>query len=124
MAPRDQWHHIRTLELLPPPLRANREVARAALLHDLGKGYIRLHERVLFVLLHAAAPRLLDLFGREDAAGVRGALYRIRHHARLGVELLTPLGATEREIELIARHHDLASNDPALAALVRADALA
>src|SRR5579872_3200975 len=51
MSPRDQWHGIETLRLLPPAFRDDADLALAALLHDCGKGYIHLHERVLYVLL-------------------------------------------------------------------------
>ncbi len=120
-APRDQWHHIRTLELLPPRYRTDREVARAALLHDAGKGYIHLHERVIYVLFAAVAPRLLQWCTRREGRGTLGALYRIRHHGCIAVALLQPLGTSARELTLIARHHDPDKADPALVALVDAD---
>jgi putative nucleotidyltransferase with HDIG domain len=120
-APRDQHHHLETLRLLCRAGAPSRELARAALLHDVGKGYIRLHERVLYVLLAAAAPRLLDRLTRRHGRGLLSALYRTRHHARLGAARLRVLGASPREVELVARHHDPPGNDLELRALVDAD---
>jgi|SRR5579875_715825 len=120
MAPRDQWHCIETLRLLPPNLRADREIAVAALLHDAGKGYIHLHERVLFVLL-GRAPWLLQRIARPGACGLRGALYRSLTHAETGAMLALQVGASERTAALIRAHHDASADDPALIALRAAD---
>ncbi len=120
-SPRDQRHHVETLRLLCREGAPSRELARAALLHDVGKGYIRLHERVLYVLLAAGAPPLLRRLARRDGRGLRGALYRIHHHAHLAVDLLRPVGVTARELELIARHHQSPHDDDELRRLIRAD---
>ncbi|MFN8558101.1 MAG: HDIG domain-containing protein [Dehalococcoidia bacterium] len=122
-SPRDQHHHIRTLRLLPAPA-PSRELARAALLHDIGKGYIRLDERVLYVLLAAGAPALLGRLarGRFGRRGPLAGVARIHHHARVGADLLRALGAEPRLIDLVARHHDRdATADPDLASLIDAD---
>lgn len=120
-APRDQHHHLETLRLLARHGEPSPALARAALLHDTGKGFIHLHERVLYVLLAAAAPWLLDRLSRRERAGVRGALYRTRHHAHLGAETLRRLGVGAREIDLVARHHDDPGADAELRALIAAD---
>ena len=120
-SPRDQFHHVETLRLLSRKGPPSRELARAALLHDVGKGYIRLHERVLYVLLHAASPALLDRLAPRNGPGPLGALYRTRHHAAVGAELLRRLGADPRLVELVARHHDPPGDDVELAALIAAD---
>lgn len=122
-APRDQAHQVKTLRLLVEELGRppSRELARAALLHDCGKGYIRLHERVVYVLLASAMPSLLVRLARRPIGGMRGALYRIRHHSMVGAEAWWALGASRRECELVARHHDLPDGDAERAALMRAD---
>ena len=120
-SPRDQLHHIRTLRLLSEQGRPSRALARAALLHDVGKGRVRLYERVLYVLLNAAAPGLLARLTREDGIGPLGALYRTRHHAARGAGLLRSLGAGERELQLIACHHHPPGEDRELNALIAAD---
>ena len=120
-SPRDQHHHLETLRLLPGSVRGNRTIARAALLHDVGKGWIRLHERVLFVLLNAAFPGLLDRIAHRDRPGLLGALYRIHHHAGLGADALSALGVEPRLVDLVRRHHDDPAGDPDLYALIHAD---
>ena len=120
-SPRDQFHHVETLRLLSRNGVPSPELARAALLHDVGKGYIHLHERVLYVLLHAASPALLDRLTRRYGRGPLRALYRTRHHAASGAELLRRLGAESRLVELVARHHDPPGDDPELAVLIAAD---
>ena len=118
---RDQFHHVETLRLLSRDGPPSHALARAALLHDVGKGYIRLYERVLYVLLHASAPALLDRLAPRNGPGPLGALYRTRHHAAVGAELLRRLGADPRLVELVARHHDPPGDDVELAALIAAD---
>ncbi len=126
-SPRDQHHHIRTLELLRARAPGGRpispDLARAALLHDIGKGRIRLFERVAFVLLMAAAPALLRRLTRRAGPGPLGALYRMRHHAAIGTAALQRLGVSARTLALVARHHEPPDprRDPELAALIAAD---
>lgn len=120
-APRDQRHHLETLHLLRRDGTPSRPLARAALLHDIAKGHIRLPERVLYVLLAAAAPGLLQRLTRREGRGPLGALYRTRHHAETGAELLRTLGAGMREVELVARHHGPPGGDDELRALIAAD---
>ena len=120
-SPRDQHHHLETVRLLCRDGTPSHMLIRAALLHDVGKGYIRLHERVLYVLLTALAPRLLDRLTRSERGGVLGALYRTRHHARTGAAWLQNLGACPREVELVARHHDPPGDDGELRRLIAAD---
>ncbi|MER3419978.1 MAG: phosphohydrolase [Chloroflexota bacterium] len=118
---RDQHHHLETLRLLRRHGQVPQHLARAALLHDIGKGRVRLYERVLYVLLAAAAPRLLAALIRRERPGPLGALYRIHHHPRRAVALLRPLGASQRELELILRHHEPPGADAELNALIAAD---
>ena len=60
----------------------------AALLHDVGKGWLRTWHRVAFVLLNAFAPWLGRHVEAERGAPWRQALWRLRHHARLGEVIL------------------------------------
>ncbi len=120
-SPRDQHHHLQTLRLLARRGAVPRHLARAALLHDVGKGRVHLYERVLYVLLAAATPRLLAVLARREGPGPLGALYRIHHHPRRAVALLRPLGAAPRELELILRHHEPPGADAELNALIAAD---
>lgn len=109
MAGRDQDHSLRvmrTLQRIGIEQRRSptHQLLVAALLHDIGKGRLATSHRVLFVLLDAAAPRLGRYLEARDGAGWRQALWRLRHHARLGAEVLTALGADERVVTLVAAH--------------------
>lgn len=120
MSPRDQWHSVQTLRLLPSALRADHDVAVAALLHDAGKGYIRLHERVLYVLL-ARTPWLLGALAVPGGSPWRTSLHRSLQHAQAGAQLALAAGASERTAALIRNHHAAEANDPAALALRAAD---
>ncbi len=124
MAPRDRWHAVETLRLLDERGAADPDLALAALLHDAGKGYIRLHERVLFVLI-ARWPWLLRRLAVRHGARWRTALYRSARHAATGARLAREAGASERAAALIRYHHRLRdarqTGDPDLLALIDAD---
>jgi putative nucleotidyltransferase with HDIG domain len=120
-SPRDQHHHIETLRLLHERGEVPRHLARAALLHDVGKGYVHLHERVAYVLLARFAPRVLERVVQRGPGGPLGGLSRIHRHAQLGADALRALGAEERVIELVARHHLPPGEDTELRALIDAD---
>ncbi len=121
MAPRDQWHAVETLRLLGERGATDSDLTLAALLHDAGKGYIRLHERVLFVLL-ARWPWLLRRLAAPHGARWRTALFRSARHAAEGARLAREAGSSERAVALIRRHHAQRPDDPALLALIEADA--
>lgn len=115
MSPRDQWHGIETLRLLHVAGWEDEDLAVAALLHDAGKGYIRLHERVLYVLL-ARPPWLLRRLASARGYAWRAALHRSLHHAEDGARLALRAGASARAAQLIATHHrPLLGDAPALA---------
>jgi len=121
LSTRDQHHHLETLRLLAHGGSPSRVLARAALLHDIGKGHIRLYERVAYVLLTAGVPWLLERTTRNEGWGPCGALYRIRHHAATGARWLQQLGADPREVELVAHHHLPPNDDAELRLLIAAD---
>ncbi len=129
MEPRDQGHAVRTLRSLeragPHPgggAGAGRELRVAALLHDVGKGELALWHRVAYVLLGALPGAPLDRLCRPGG-GARGALWRLRHHPRLGGALLREAGSAPRVVDLVERHltPEDAARDPDLRALMEAD---
>lgn len=82
---------------------------KAALLHDVGKAEarIRLHHRVLGVLLRSLALPFLLWLAREDApGGWRYPFFVQRHHATIGARLAEAAGASAEVVALIAHHHD------------------
>ncbi len=84
--------------------RPSDELLAAALLHDAGKGALTVRDRVAFVVLEAWSPGLLDRLATERGSRWRRALWTLRHHARLGAQLLVDAGARPRVVELVARH--------------------
>ncbi len=126
MQGRDQKHSFRVLRRLQRSAvergrRLPHELAVAALLHDVGKGRLATWHRVAFVLLNAASPRLAARLERRDAPGWRNALWRLRHHARLGAERLAAAGVAPRIVDLVAGHTGDPGDDAELAWLIEAD---
>lgn len=125
MLPRDRRHSMDMVRWLRAHGAPADEVLVAALLHDVGKGDLRVWDRVAFVLLGAADSRrgwtLRARFAVEGSSRFRGALWRLEHHARLGAERL---GASKPRVAwLVAHHTDLEPPaDPDLALLMAADA--
>ena len=120
MDARDRRHSMDMLLWLRARGHASTALEVATLLHDVGKGRLRLVERVAFVLLGALGAARRDRWCVEGA-GFRGALWRLRHHARLGGERLAGT-STERVRWLIAHHTDaLPPDDEELRWLMAAD---
>ena len=121
MALRDQRHGLDVLYNLERRGHDDDALLRAALLHDVGKGAIRLWQRVAFVLFKAASPRLLERVASEDGAPWRRAMWRSLHHAELGAALAEASGAPAETVRLIRMHKERGSGDPLLGLLQRAD---
>jgi putative nucleotidyltransferase with HDIG domain len=128
MRPRDRRHAVRTMRhaesiAARDGAGASNDLLTAALLHDVGKGPLRVEDRVLYVLLRALSPRLLERIAQPDGARWRDALWRLRHHSEAGAAMLREAGSSARVVELTARHHhDPAPPDDAeLLCLIAAD---
>jgi putative nucleotidyltransferase with HDIG domain len=126
--PRDRRHAVLTMRHLERIATAgastpSEELLTAALLHDIGKGPLHVGDRVLYVLLEALSPTLVDRFADEHASRLRSALWRLRHHASLGAAQLIAAGSAPRVVELIVAHHLPATleGDHELAWLLAAD---
>jgi hypothetical protein len=122
MEPRDRRHSMDMVLWLrahgPTP---SASLEAGTLLHDAGKGRLRLIERVLFVLAGVAGSGFRSRLGREGERGLRGALWRLEHHAALGAGRLEGI-STERVQWLVAHHTDAAPpGDDELARLMAAD---
>ncbi|MCH7811090.1 MAG: HD domain-containing protein [Chloroflexi bacterium] len=121
MTLRDQQHCLEVYGRLRERGHDEPGLLAAALLHDVGKGPVALWHRVAYVVLEAAAPKLLDRLAKLGAgAGWREALYRCRHHASLGAEQAHRAGASEQVVALI-RADAPASEDASVVALRAAD---
>ena len=129
MEPRDRRHSydvLRWLQVTAGSHKPSEQLLKAALLHDVGKGRLRVWDRVAFVLLEHISPRFVDVLGAAQDApeGLRWrrALWRLRHHAELGARLLGGTNTEPRVIELVAGHTRLdAGGDNELARLIEAD---
>lgn len=126
--PRDRRHAVLTMRHLERIASAegatpSDELRAAALLHDVGKGALRVEDRVLYVILNALAPDLVDRLAVEHGPRWRRALWQLRHHSTLGATQLTAAGSSPRVVELTAAHHLPATpeDDRELAWLVAAD---
>lgn len=123
MDPRDRRHSMDVLQLLRERGTPSATLETAALLHDIGKGQMHLHERVLFVLIGVASGRLRRRLEREDQRGLRGAFWRLHHHPEVGAALLDDI-STERVRWLVLHHIDRRPPDDAeLLALIGADSV-
>lgn len=126
MHPRDRRHSfdvLRWLDVTSGSQPPSRNLQRAALLHDVGKGPITLGDRVAFVLLGAISPRLVDAIAGREGARWRRGLWALRHHAAIGAACLRARGTEVRVVELVAAHaNPTPGADLELGRLMEADA--
>jgi hypothetical protein len=122
MTARDQRHSLDVLHVLLRQDQTDRHLLSAALLHDVGKGRIRLWHRVAYVLIRAASPGLLRKLASSESGSWRGALAAIANHAERGASLVRATGASDEVVHLV-RCHETADgdNDPRQALLRAAD---
>jgi len=100
----DQRHSLDVFYALQRRGCQDRDLLLAALLHDVGKGQVRLWQRVLYVLLRAGPSGLLRRLARPNGAGWRRALASINEHGRGGAALAQEAGAAPAVVELIRNH--------------------
>lgn len=108
MAPRDRRQAVDVMRWLRRHTEPSTALLQAALLHDAGKGPLRVRDRIAFVLLSAVSVRLLDRVAGEGGGRGRRALWVLHRHARLGAELLVAAGTSPRVVELVALHRESA----------------
>jgi hypothetical protein len=109
---RDQRHALDVCHVLKSGGHRDASLLAAALLHDVGKGPIRLWQRVAFVLLRAVSPRLLRRLASGDGPGWRGALARSLDHAERGAALAQAAGSTPETVRLIRLHRSSTAASP------------
>jgi hypothetical protein len=100
----DQRHSLDVFYTLQRRGCQDQDLLLAALLHDVGKGEIRLWHRVLFVLLRAGSSGLLHRLAQPNGSGWRRALASINEHGRRGAALAQEAGAPPAVVELIRNH--------------------
>lgn len=130
MSPADRSHALRTYQRLLASGQISRDLAIAALLHDVGKSLAPIHlwDRVCFVLAARLAPAWL----RRLAAGTGSirwpGLIALQNHAEQGARWVEAAGGVPQVVALIRYHHSPPDSLPwspgeraLLAALQRAD---
>jgi predicted HD phosphohydrolase len=120
MIVRDQRHCLDVLRELEQQGQTDRDLLCAALLHDAGKGRVRIWHRVAYVVIRAVSPRLLNrLTSRKGAFG--SGLASIANHAERGASLAQAAGASADVVRLIRNHEALGSPDTRQSLLRAAD---
>lgn len=114
--PRDRRHSMDLYWILKGQ-QASDAMLVAALMHDVGKGDIATWHRIAFVVLGPASGVLAGRAGPRW----RRALWRLRHHAWLGAEMLRRAGSAPRVVEIVEAHTRGRSGDPEVEAFIRAD---
>lgn len=119
--PRDVVHSANTARWLLDRGHDDPDLVAAALVHDIGKGHQRPMDRTIYVLAgHLGLARALAQ--ERSHFELRRAVARTLTHSETGAEMLRRAGATERVVDLTARHHGPAAGDRMLALLQQADA--
>jgi hypothetical protein len=117
MTPRDQRHSLDVLYRVQRAAPDQPDLSAAALLHDVAKTAhpgrrVRLHHRVLVVLMNAARPGWVQQVARNDAGNWRYPFYLHLHHPELGARLAEQAGCSPLTAELIRRHQEKLTHAP------------
>jgi hypothetical protein len=117
MTPRDQRHSLDVLYQVQQAAPDQPDLSAAALLHDAAKTappgrQVRLHHRVLVVLMNAARPGWVQQVARDDPGSWRYPFYLHLHHPDLGARLAEQAGCSPLTAELIRRHQEKLPHAP------------
>lgn len=117
MTPRDQRHSLNVLQRVQQAAPDQPDLLAAALLHDVAKTAhsgrrVRLHHRVLVVLMNAARPGWVQQVARADPDSWRYPFYLHLHHPELGARLAEQAGCSALTVELIRRHQEKLTHAP------------
>ena len=123
MTPRDQRHALDVAHTLLAEVESDAALVQAALLHDVGKGDVRLWHRVAVVVFEALSPQLLRRLAPAGAGGWRAPFDRLLRHAELGARRLEEAGpdVSGETVRLVRYHEDDIVDDESLARLRAAD---
>ncbi|HSN74909.1 MAG TPA: HD domain-containing protein [Anaerolineae bacterium] len=117
MALRDQRHSLNVLHQVQKIAQDQPDLLAAALLHDVAKTAqpgrrVRLHHRVLAVLMEAVRPGWVEQVALADPGSWRYPFYLHLHHPDLGARLAESAGCSTLTVELIRRHQKKLTHQP------------
>lgn len=116
----EQRHGLDVFQALRAAGHSDPDLLAAGLLHDCGKGRVRVWQRVAFVVLQAAGPRVLRRLASPRGPGWRRAFDRMLRHPQLGAALVQEAGGSPRVVALVEGSRG-ADADIEQAALIAAD---
>ncbi len=110
----ERQHSLRVLRDLLAAGHTHPDLLTAALLHDVGKSRVRfsLPEKVLVVLVKAAAPQRFRAWSAGPAHGWRLPFAVSEQHPAWGAEMAAAAGASPLTVTLIRRHAEPLSDPP------------
>ena len=110
----ERQHSLRVLQALLDAGYNQPDLLTAALLHDMGKicTHFFLPEKVLVVLVKAAAPELYRRWGSGPAQGWRRPFAVSVQHPAWSAEMVAEAGGRSLAVELIRRHADTLDTPP------------
>ncbi len=117
---RDQQHGIEVFRRVRATAADDQRLLVAALLHDCGKGEVRLWQRAAHVVLGVVAPAMRARIASEHGPAWWQAFWRLLHHAEIGAEIVARAGADPDVVRMI-REQEHPQPDARLAILQTAD---
>jgi hypothetical protein len=110
----ERQHSLRVLQKLLAAGHTDPDLLAAALLHDVGKtrAPFFLPEKVLVVLVKAAAPRCYQRWGSGSADGWRRPFAVSVQHPAWGADMVAEAGGSPLTVTLVRRHADDPDGDP------------
>jgi hypothetical protein len=111
----DQAHGLRVLHSLLTRGESDPNLLAAALLHDVGKSYVRLRlmERILIVVISWFAPDRVHQWGKGELTSWRRPFVIAVQHPAWGAEMIRQAGGPEMLAKLVLRHDDELPTTPA-----------
>lgn len=117
MVRRDQRHSLNVLHRLQAAAPDQPDLLAAALLHDAAKTAqtgqpMRLHHRVLVVLMKYVRPGWIEQMAQADPGSWRYPFYLHLTHPDRGARLAEQAGCSALTVELIRRHQEQLPHGP------------